>query len=140
MTIIICSQILGTSTRNRTWANEIEFSIDEVQKNPDSVRALTNLGWVLMRNGRPTVAEPYLQKALLADPDNIIALNNLFTIFDNPPYNNHAIAESYLQKILTAVKNEKAIRTDSQALSNLSHYLFKNERYLDSLLLLGTAQ
>lgn len=136
MTIIICTQVLGTSTRNRTWANEIEFSIDEVQKNPDSVRALTNLGWVLLKNGRPTIAEPYLQKALLADPDNIIALNNLFVIFDNPPYNNHTVAESYLQKVITAVKTGKNGRTDTETLLNLSHHLFKNKRYLDSLLLL----
>jgi protein O-mannosyl-transferase len=136
MTIIICSQILGTITRNRTWANPIDFSIDEAQKNPDSVRALSNLGWILIEAGQPTVAEPYLQKALLADPDNIIALNNLFVIFDNPPYNNFAVAQLYLKKILTLVVNGKNLPTDSQALLNLSYYLFKNERYHDSLLLL----
>ena len=120
MTIIICSQILGTATRNRTWANGIEFSIDEVQKNPDSVRALTNLGWVLIEEGQPTVAEPYLQKALLQDPDNIIVLNNLFAIFNNPPYNNHVVAESYMQKILTVVKNGKADYRQSSIIKFIS--------------------
>lgn len=136
MSIIIFSQILGTSTRNRVWANELEFSLYEIQKNPDSVRALSNLGVILVREGRPTVAEPYLQKALRIDPDNIVTLHSVFTIFNNPPYSNHIVAESYMQRVLALVKNGQAKSTDSYVLLGLSHHLFKTERYLDSMLLL----
>lgn len=134
--ILICSQALGTSTRNRAWADTVTFSIDEVQKNPDSVRALTNLGLFLIKQGYPTLAEKPLLKAYSLDSENIVALNDLFSIYVNPPYRNYPLAESYLKKIIFLVKEGKAKPTDTETLNVLSFHLFKQKRYRDSLLLL----
>jgi len=133
---LISSQILGTYSRNKTWGNELEFSIDEIQKEDDSVRALTNIGLYLIKRGHPVAADKYLQKALTLAPDNLIVLNDLYQIYHNPPFQKHKQAESYLQKFFSAVKAGKAVSTDTQTLSNLAHHLFKSERYKDSLLLL----
>jgi len=134
--ILICSQALGTSTRNRAWADTITFSINEVEKNPDSVRALTNLGLFLIKQGHPKLAEKPLLKAYSLDSENIVVLNDLFSIYVNPPYHRYAHAESYLTQIIHLIKEGKAKPTDTEALNNLSFHLFNQKRYWESLLLL----
>ncbi len=134
--IVIITQIMGTSTANRPWNNSIDFALQEVKHNPSSSRALGNLGWILLEKGLASEAKPYLQKAIEQDPDSIVNLNNLLCATTNTVPTNFEQIESYIQKILTLVKKEKNIPQDSQALVNLAHYLYKRERYKESLLLL----
>jgi Tfp pilus assembly protein PilF len=137
LSILICTQIIGTYSRNRAWSDELSFAVDEAQKNPESVRVLTNLGYALINDNQSTLATMPLQKALAKDPDNILVLNNLYSIYSNYPYHDQKFAESYLLKILQAVRSGKVVRTDTEALNNLAQYLFLRKEYNDSLLLLN---
>ncbi|PIE48281.1 MAG: hypothetical protein CSA42_00060, partial [Gammaproteobacteria bacterium] len=135
-TIFITTNILGTISRNKVWKDELSFAMHEVQTNPGSVRALVNVGQLLINNKRPLAAKHYLHKALEINPDDIITLNNLVVLYSNPPFNNYTRTQQYIDRIIQLVLSEKNKPTDNQVLYTISHYLYLNQRYRDSLTLL----
>jgi Flp pilus assembly protein TadD len=132
-------QALGTYSRNYDWKDPLTFMLDEVIKSPNSVRALTNLGYVLIDiEKKPSLALKPLYKAISLNPTDITVLNNLYSIYNNPPLKNEKAAESYLQRIFTEVKtNPNLSGNNNHVLHNLANHLFKKERYEESLLLLN---
>jgi tetratricopeptide (TPR) repeat protein len=136
MGVLICSQSIGTFTRNRIWNDELTFAAHEIQKNPDSVRSLTELGTIFIKAEKPALAEKSLQKALTIDPENIKVLINLYVLYMNLSYQNPQTAELYLQRIIQLIKNGTVIPNENQPLGKLAHHMFQINRYRESLLIL----
>lgn len=140
ISVLIGSQILGTITRNRVWADPILFSLDEVQKNPASARAYSSLGYFLIEQHNPVQAEKYLQQALLFNKNHIVTLVDLVGIYANPPFNDTKKKKKYIRQIIRLVQNGQALPNDTASLNNLSHYLFEIKYYADCLKLLAQVQ
>ncbi len=138
--VMILSSALGTVSRNMTWQDELVFAMHEVDKNPTSIRALTNLSEVLLNKEHPVVAEKYLQQVLALDPESIVALNNLIVVYSNRPCNDETKMLFCLNRILQLVAQEKNRPTDNQVLYNLARFLYENKRYEKSLFLLRALQ
>ncbi len=77
MAILVVPLGAATYRRNVTWSDENGFHYDCARKSPGKFRPQYNLGTVLGRQGRYSEAIPYLERAILLDPESSRAHNQL---------------------------------------------------------------
>ncbi|HEX5475752.1 MAG TPA: tetratricopeptide repeat protein, partial [Vicinamibacterales bacterium] len=59
------------------YASSLKHFEDAIAKNPQDAESLSNLGQVLVRQGKPEEAIPYFQRAIALDPDRWAYVFNL---------------------------------------------------------------
>ncbi len=89
---------VATVQRNAVWGNEIVFWTHEAQASPHSARAHSNLGNLLMNEGRGAEAVIHLREALQADPNFAPAHYNLGIVLERQGKVTEA-AEQYQQTV-----------------------------------------
>lgn len=91
-----------TIKQNRYWQDPMTFYKRTLLYAPNDSNTLVNLGFTYMESGNYDAAIPSYEKAIKADPDNIIAYNNLaVAYYQKKQYNlavkycDYAIANGY---------------------------------------------
>ncbi len=122
--IVLSALGLSTYLRNRVWGSNESVWEDVLRKNPDSVRALQNLGNAYLEHGRREEAKQQFEKALQLDDKNVTTLNNLGVLFKREQ--KWQKAQEYFGRVLRLLPGDKV------ATSNLAEVYGGIQRYEES--------
>ncbi|MGD8992282.1 MAG: tetratricopeptide repeat protein [Desulfobacterales bacterium] len=75
--LVVLVLAVWTYQRNRVWQSPLTLWTDVVEKSPNKVRAQTNLGFALVKNGEIDEGIEHYHKALQINPNFLEAHNNL---------------------------------------------------------------
>ena len=119
--VVLSALGLSTYFRNRVWASNESIWEDVLRKNPDSLRALQNLGNAYLEHGRSEDARQQFEKALRLDNENVTTLNNLGVLYKQEQ--KWQKAQEYFDHVLQLLPGDKV------ATSNLAEMYSSMQRY-----------
>lgn len=93
---------IQTFARNRTFSSQKELWLESLNLYPRNVRALNNLGNIMMEENKLDESVAYFEKALEVDPKWVSSLSNLGIIYSNYRFHdfNPNRALQYFQKAI----------------------------------------
>ncbi len=120
--VILILLALGTYNRNKVWASEISLWEDCLEKNPQSARAMNNLGYAIkskaMQNPYPDVRRQELIRSI-AYFSRATGGDTIFT----DAYLNRGLAYMELQEYDKALADIKLVESDKPRKRFLRYYL-----------------